>query len=274
MEMALRRAGAEVVYVAPSHAGRVSVMVTQTVPLESVRRTPALCRQLQQNGGLLPVQGAADTLPEAISGLAALLKRQLVSGRDGGSEAATTSSSTLPPLRLQCVPHKVLGRVLEACESVPEIDDRLDAAADGDSLNVVQMGESLWLYGYSTQSERLPALFFPDTRPDAKPAKQRDLAAPPISDQVCRAAMKLQELGEGDAPRLQLSEAWYALDIGAAPGGWTQYLAAQCRRVVAVDPAALDAGVLSLDNVVHIREKVQVGCYDLASLCAWWWRLW
>lgn len=42
---------------------------------------------------------------------------------------------------------------------------------------------------------------------------------------------------------------------GAAPGGWTGYLARQVQRVIAVDPADLDPAVLSLDNVYHLRMK-------------------
>ena len=44
------------------------------------------------------------------------------------------------------------------------------------------------------------------------------------------------------------------LDVGASPGGWTQYcLERQC-RVVAVDPAPLDA---SLTEVIHLKSRVE-----------------
>ena len=46
-----------------------------------------------------------------------------------------------------------------------------------------------------------------------------------------------------------------ALDVGAAPGGWTACLAARARRVVAIDPAALDSAVLALPNVTHLRLR-------------------
>ena len=42
---------------------------------------------------------------------------------------------------------------------------------------------------------------------------------------------------------------------GAAPGGWTGYLARRVQRVIAVDPADLDPAVLALANVTHLRMK-------------------
>ena len=42
---------------------------------------------------------------------------------------------------------------------------------------------------------------------------------------------------------------------GAAPGGWTGYLAGRVQRVIAVDPADLDPAVLALPNVTHLRMK-------------------
>lgn len=39
-----------------------------------------------------------------------------------------------------------------------------------------------------------------------------------------------------------------AVDVGAAPGGWTKVLAARCRAVIAVDPAALADSVQQLGS--------------------------
>ena len=44
-------------------------------------------------------------------------------------------------------------------------------------------------------------------------------------------------------------------NAGAAPGGWTGYLAGRAGRVIAVDPADLDPTVLALPNVTHLRMK-------------------
>jgi 23S rRNA (cytidine2498-2'-O)-methyltransferase len=44
-----------------------------------------------------------------------------------------------------------------------------------------------------------------------------------------------------------------ALDLGAAPGGWTKVLAEEGAEVLAVDPAELDPEVAALPNVTHFR---------------------
>lgn len=41
------------------------------------------------------------------------------------------------------------------------------------------------------------------------------------------------------------------VDLGAAPGSWSSWLSSRVRRVIAVDPGALDARVLELPNVIH-----------------------
>ena len=48
-----------------------------------------------------------------------------------------------------------------------------------------------------------------------------------------------------------------ALDLGAAPGGWTRVLAEKGLSVVAVDPASLAPEVLELKNVSHFRGTSQ-----------------
>ena len=55
-----------------------------------------------------------------------------------------------------------------------------------------------------------------------------------------------------------------ALDLGAAPGGWTQWLATEgaAELVVAVDPGALGAAVTELQNVRHVPLKIEVAVAD------------
>ena len=48
-----------------------------------------------------------------------------------------------------------------------------------------------------------------------------------------------------------------ALDLGAAPGGWSKVLSRNANRVYAVDPASLDEKVLRLGNVIHIPKKLE-----------------
>ncbi len=77
-------------------------------------------------------------------------------------------------------------------------------------------------------------------------------------DTISRAEFKLLEALE------YLSEDIHpgrALDLGAAPGGWTKVLADKGFLVTAVDPAELDSRVLSNPNVRHFKGLAQ----DFAS---------
>ncbi|MFW5866448.1 MAG: SAM-dependent methyltransferase [Armatimonadota bacterium] len=86
---------------------------------------------------------------------------------------------------------------------------------------------------------------------------------------INRAELKLSEAIEQFA--LSLPEGARALDLGAAPGGWTRVLAGHVREVVAVDPADLDERVSELENVTHLRcrteelEPEEIGRFDLLT---------
>lgn len=73
--------------------------------------------------------------------------------------------------------------------------------------------------------------------------------------QVSRAEFKLLEALELFG--LRLPAAGTALDLGAAPGGWTRILRQHALSVVAVDPADLDARIASDPAVRHIRQAAQ-----------------
>ncbi len=54
--------------------------------------------------------------------------------------------------------------------------------------------------------------------------------------------------------KIPLSKDWTVLDLGAAPGGWTQFFSERVRRVVSVDPAELK---VTGKNIVHIKKKAE-----------------
>ena len=58
------------------------------------------------------------------------------------------------------------------------------------------------------------------------------------------------------------------IDMGSAPGGWTSFLSARCKRVLSVDPAELDPEVLALPNVVHVQQTIQAARSRLLYLLA------
>ncbi len=73
--------------------------------------------------------------------------------------------------------------------------------------------------------------------------------------QVSRAAGKLLEAFR--VFDLAWPTAGRALDLGAAPGGWSRVLLDRGLAVVAVDPAALDDGLARHPRLMHWRETVQ-----------------
>jgi 23S rRNA (cytidine2498-2'-O)-methyltransferase len=73
--------------------------------------------------------------------------------------------------------------------------------------------------------------------------------------QISRAEFKLLEAL--DVFKLRLPEAGAALDLGAAPGGWTRLLIRQGLRVVAVDPADLHPALEQETGVDHVRKLAQ-----------------
>ena len=70
-------------------------------------------------------------------------------------------------------------------------------------------------------------------------------------DQVSRAGFKLEELLVGGS--LALPAGGTALDLGAAPGGWTRILRRAGLDVVAVDPGDLDPRLAGDPGVRHVR---------------------
>lgn len=73
-------------------------------------------------------------------------------------------------------------------------------------------------------------------------------------DRLNRAQYKLMEALERFDLKL---EGKIALDIGAAPGGWSKLLVDYGYKVFAVDPAKLDESLEKNPNIVHIKKKIE-----------------
>ncbi|TVY10122.1 SAM-dependent methyltransferase [Paenibacillus cremeus] len=71
--------------------------------------------------------------------------------------------------------------------------------------------------------------------------------------QISRAKFKLLEAES--AFGLDFSQYRSALDIGAAPGGWTSLLLERDVQVTAVDPAKLDAGLLRNPKLTYLQKN-------------------
>lgn len=83
----------------------------------------------------------------------------------------------------------------------------------------------------------------------AWPGGMRHFAQTP--DQISRAEFKLLEALETFG--VTLPERGRALDLGAAPGGWTRLLLDAGLQVVAVDPAQLDRRLFRRPGLIHFR---------------------
>ncbi|CAG9462112.1 unnamed protein product [Pedinophyceae sp. YPF-701] len=81
---------------------------------------------------------------------------------------------------------------------------------------------------------------------------------------VSRAAAKvLDALAVADAIDPEAARAardGWAIDVGAAPGAWTQHLAARYKCVVAIDPSPLEDSVAALPGVAQVRAMAGRGC--------------
>lgn len=80
---------------------------------------------------------------------------------------------------------------------------------------------------------------------------------------VCRAYFKMQEIIEHYFPlwSWELSTDFHAVDIGASPGGWTQYIAfcTKALKVLAVDPGDITPHVLACNtsSVTHCKALAE-----------------
>ena len=85
-------------------------------------------------------------------------------------------------------------------------------------------------------------------------------------------AEALQFLSQEETRHLFQSEPLLVVDVGAAPGGWTGFLAKHSQSppvsVLAVDPGHLSDSVSSLTNVTHLKCKAELLSADQGQLLA------
>ncbi|CAL8461741.1 g1272 [Coccomyxa elongata] len=140
------------------------------------------------------------------------------------------------PVRLQCHPRS-LEEYLQ--DGLPKWS--FHPRHFGSVLHCVELDG---LYHFALNSKRDSYLYAPP-----KEALARHAAC-------CRARKKLEEVFT--ALGMLTQQFGLAIDIGAAPGGWTSFLAERCTRVLAVDPAEMNSAALR-KNVTHLRSSL-VAC--------------
>eukprot|EP00038_Savillea_parva_P010022 m.187396 g.187396 ORF g.187396 m.187396 type:complete len:484 (-) comp17059_c0_seq1:66-1517(-) len=147
---------------------------------------------------------------------------------------------------LAAAPHCVVFSPTQYTHTVTVVDDR-QVGGTKKEASTVQGDGSLW-YAICPRSVLEPVF-------DAKRRIEAD------SRSICRAEWKLREAMHDPfvvAALIQaarLDRGARALDLGAAPGGWTTVLTEHCDVVVAVDPAELDSEVAAHPRVRHLQVQ-------------------
>jgi 23S rRNA U2552 (ribose-2'-O)-methylase RlmE/FtsJ len=177
----------------------------------------------------------------------------LVVALDAAAKAAKTETpgDSRVTVRLQCWPKVLLSQTLAALPDEAKGWNLSPQSPGGIVASIVQLASGAFKVGVS------PA----ETYAGSNAKRCHGESGGAIDAQICRAFYKLQEAVQVARVDENFSFAGaMAVDAGAAPGGWTKFLAGDrgCARVYAVDPADIDVKLLSSqDNVRHVRSKVQ-----------------
>lgn len=159
-------------------------------------------------------------------------------------ERMQSEFSTTGPVRLMCCPRTLEAKILDVCEKMGDQNSlEFHPVTFKHVLHVIQQPD-----GFLRYSLRAPEETY-HTKPDGSAR---------VPGQFCKAAGKLHEalLVTGFLEECVQSHD-IAIDVGAAPGGWTHQLASYMKTVIAIDPAELHPTVLALKNVQHVKKMSQ-----------------
>lgn len=152
------------------------------------------------------------------------------------------------PLRLQCYP-----RSMESW-----LGDQLSPSFN---LQPVKPSWVLHVVQFDQQPGRPQQLLY-SLQPAAEFYNYAPIRTKRVPDQLCKAAGKLAEALVATGVELTTG---VAVDLGAAPGGWTHVLAQHAKLVIAVDPAELDSRAL-LPGVTHFACKAEAAVEQIHQL--------
>ncbi|WP_239495205.1 23S rRNA (cytidine(2498)-2'-O)-methyltransferase RlmM [Salinicola halophilus] len=128
------------------------------------------------------------------------------------------------------------------------------ALKKGGGLRRKAGGRRLHLFWLSGESVQI-GMSFPGNRSE-HPGGVLRLRHP--ADAPSRSTLKLEEAWHVFIPREQwetrLSSAMQAVDLGAAPGGWTYQLVRKQMFVYAIDNGPMDKALMATGQVEHLRE--------------------
>jgi 23S rRNA U2552 (ribose-2'-O)-methylase RlmE/FtsJ len=158
------------------------------------------------------------------------------------------------PIRLQCCPRKLEMTLLGMFEKMGKDNPfEFHPVTYSHVCQIVLLPDGYFRFCMRSSKDAF------HTRPDGDSR---------IPGQFCRAAGKLHEalLVTGFLEECQSDASGIAIDVGAAPGGWTHQLARCMKTVIAIDPAELHPSVISLENVHHIKKKSQDAGEDIDAI--------
>ena len=170
------------------------------------------------------------TLREAAdAAMDAIARFEVDEGFEGVEGDETTT--TLSTVRLSTFPPSVVrsSAMRDAAASRPEATRRLSPRADA-SVALLSLRGGAHVVGRCARDDERggESVHVSESRGDEGAA-----AASRAHAKLAEAALRC------DAFRVALEDAKTAVDVGAAPGGWTQFLASRGVAVVAVDPAEI-----------------------------------
>ena len=135
-----------------------------------------------------------------------------------------------------------VGTHFELCGALPKFSDYEILNFDIDIISVLIDGPVYYL-GYSKASENLNS-HSDEYRIFSRSGKSISRAENKLKEAICKFNLKISGNGQ-------------ALDMGAAPGGWTKVLADCGYKVSAVDPANLHESLYSHTNVKHYKDRAE-----------------
>jgi len=183
-------------------------------------------------------------------------------------------------IRVQVYPPRIHSQVLEGLESVIQSSalegfcsctpDRTAATHVLCVLELVAQSETNASNGFCVMA------YVPQCSPRTGKA-----SPPTVGRATCRAYWKLAEAVDRYTSVLPSSSHGHGVDVGASPGGWTQYLiqSQNLSRVYSIDPGDLDPFVLSLQSTMvsgtgkrklvpavrHIRSTYSIAISQIAQ---------
>lgn len=207
------------------------------------RQEPVFLRHLQTVERVIPLHGNADdmdALGQTVRNIQAI-----VDGRDVAVHIRRTADTMYPYSAADT--KALIDALLLEMGAEPEMQQP-------ELILALFAGKEELLLGWGTPEEQL------SDWPGGAVRFQRE------EGQISRAKFKLLEAERTFG--LSYSDFRQALDIGAAPGGWTSLLLERGLKVTAIDPAAMHASLEGHPALVHLKmnaadAKLKQGAFDL-----------